>query len=503
MKSFNLRSIKRLVTIFIAILMVVALLSFTSCVKQEKVRPRLVEAQKAPAQKRLGSGQLRIYRLALAATGEYTRYFGGKEKAIAAQLAALDRVNQLYEKELSVRLVLIPDNHKLVFTDPETDPYSVTNANQMMLQNQKTIDSIIGSQNYDIGHLFFVFKKGDGISQNSGVCGNDTKAQGVTGAPDPEGDSFYIDYVAHEMGHQIGAHHTMSNRCQEYPPTAVEPGSGSTIMSYAGICFPNVQKHNDPYFHSVSLEEITGFLTTRGSECAQTSPLPGQWPHIDYMTTAADIPASTPFLLSARASDPDGDDITYCWEQANPGTDVPMPPRSSFTDGPLFRSLSPTSGGDRYFPPLTDLVTGQSPRWQVLPSEDADLKFNLTVRDNAPGGGRITLANSRVIVHKSAGPFQVDNPGETAWTAGEEYQITWSVANTDQAPIACGTVDIVLSSDGGRSFDHYLAAGVPNNGSARVKAPKLESDGAYLMIRAKNNIFFTVTNRAIKLKEKN
>ena len=455
----------------------------------------------APVQRNLGDGHLRIYRLALAATGEYTRFFGGKVEAMAAQTKAVERINELYERDLSIRFEIIPDNHKVVFTDPETDPYVVTNSNQMMLQNQKIIDHIIGSENYDIGHLFFVNKRSDGISENQGVCQNETKAMGVTGAAQPTGDHFYIDYVAHEMGHQIGAHHTMSNRCQQYPKTAVEPGSGSTLMSYAGICFPNVQMHNDPYFHSVNLEEVLPFLVTSGDGCAQRIPVAGHWPHIDKMTQHADIPVSTPFVLMAEASDADGDQITYCWEQMNPSTDVPMPPRSFFTNGPLFRSLPPVFEGKRFFPPLADIVSNRPTLWQVLPSNDATLKFNLTVRDNAAGGGRVTIASAQVNVFKSAGPFQVDAPGETTWKAGSLYQVTWAVAETDKAPINCSTVDILLSANGGKSFDHVLAAGVPNKGTAQVKAPDLESKNVFLMVRPVDNIFFTVTTSPLVIKK--
>ena len=487
-------------------LSVIILMSFNACANRLPIPSNVVPSKfdissaqpkmaLAPIdQKQLGDGRLRIYRLALAATGEYTQYYGSKEKAMAAQIEAIERVNQLYEKELSIKFVIIPDNEKIVFTDPATDPYTVTNANQMMLQNQKTIDAIIGTENYDIGHLFFVHRNGDGISQNSGVCSTENKAQGVTGAAKPEGDAFYIDYIAHEMGHQVGAHHTMSNRCQQYPPTAVEPGSGSTIMSYAGICFPNVQEHNSPYFHSASLEEILGFVTSESSACARDAPVPGHWPHIDRMTSSADIPVSTPFVLSAKASDTDGDDLTYCWEQMNANTDVPMPPRSSFTNGPLFRSFPPSNVGHRYFPLLEDLVTDESPRWQVLPSEDATLRFNLTVRDNAAGGGRITVASSQINVHRSAGPFEIQNPEETTWIAGSEYVITWTVANTDKPPVNCGAVDILLSADGGKTFDYTLASNLPNNGTATIKAPSLESESAFVMVRAVHNIFFTVTN---------
>lgn len=461
----------------------------------------LAQIETGPTQVKLGDGQIHVYRLALAATAEYTTFFGGKKEALAAQMKVVARVNELYGEDLSIRLELIPDNERLIFLDPKTDPYDITNSNQMMMRNQVVIDSIIGTENYDIGHLFFLFKDSDGISENGCICNSETKAQGVTGSATPEGDHFDIDFVAHEIGHQFGAHHVQSNNCQRNDPTAVEPGSGSTVMSYAGICYPNVQKHCDPYFHSVNIEEILTFITIKKSDCGTKEAIAGHWPHIDNMTVTANIPISTPFVLTGEASDADKDEITYCWEQMNHTTNIQMPPVSSFTAGPLFRSFTPNSDGARYFPALEDLTTGESPRWQVLPSKDANLKFNLTVRDNSSKGGHVTIASSTINVFQAAGPFQINAPEDTFWTAGSSYKVTWDLANTDKAPISCSKVDIILSTDGGKTFTQLLADDIANNGSAEIKVPDLTSDKAFLMVRSVDNVFFTVTSAPISIRK--
>jgi subtilisin-like proprotein convertase family protein len=449
---------------------------------------------------------LRTYRLALACTGEYAAYYGGtKEGALAGMVASVNRVNGIYEQELAVRMVLVPQTDALIYLDPATDPYTNDDGLVMLNQNQKTISTIIGEANYDIGHVFST--GGGGIAQRPSVClptnadFNQGKARGVTGLEAPVNDAFNIDYVAHEMGHQFGADHTFNSitgSCgggNRAAFSAYEPGSGTTIMAYAGICGnDNIQPNSDPYFHSRSIDQIVAHITGAGN-CSVNTATGNTPPTVNAGRNYA-IPTRTPFVLTGSATDTDGDALTYSWEQYNIGASGS--PNSPSGDAPIFRFFSPTPSPTRTFPRLSNLINNVQTIGELLPTYGRRLIFRLVARDNRVGGGGIDYDSMTVVVVPNTGPFVVTLPNTpTTWLATAPQQVTWDVANTAAAPINAASVDILLSTDGGLTYPTTLLAGTPNDGTETVTIPASvgNTSSARIRVQATGNIFFDISNQ--------
>ena len=447
-----------------------------------------------------GTCELRTYRLALAATGEYTNFHGGSvANAQAAQATTMNRVNGVFERDIAITMSIIANNDQIIYTNGGSDPYSNGNPGTMINQNQTNCDAVIGNGNYDIGHVFGT--NSGGLAGLGVVCNNSYKARGVTGSGAPIGDPFDIDYVAHEMGHQFGANHTQNNNCNRNNATAIEPGSASTIMGYAGICSPNVQSNSDDHFHGVSLEEMSYEILSGGHTCEQITPLSNNAPTITYTSGNVTIPANTPFSLVATVDDPDGDQILYCWEQID-NTPSTQPPLPSNTDGPNFRSNSPTTDSARYFPNLIDLAAGSSPTWEVLPSVTRTMNFRLTVRDQGLNvAGCNDHADVTITTDAGSGPFVVQYPSASSivWTGLNSETVTWDVAGTNVAPVNCSSVDILLSTDGGLTYPYTLATAVANDGSETINVPNLPSTTARVMVRNANNTFFDISNNNFEI----
>ncbi|MBK6363172.1 MAG: T9SS type A sorting domain-containing protein [Saprospiraceae bacterium] len=448
----------------------------------------------AVIQNRTGDCKLHTFRLALACTGEYANFHGGtKEKVLAAYNTGVTRINMVYRREAGLFFKLVDNVDKLIFLNANSDPYTNDDTSVMLGENQTTVDQIIGKTNYDIGHVFGTGE--GGIASLGSVCSNNRKAQGVTGNPNPVGDGFFIDYVAHEMGHQFGANHTQNNNCNRNNTTAVEPGSGSTIMGYAGICPPDVQNKSNDYFHGISLSEISDFIQNRPT-CGVIEVVGNTRPTLSIEKSTYTIPASTSFFLKGNGQDTENDILTYCWEQMNNQV-AQMPPRATSTTGPMFRSISPSTSPIRYFPDLKNKY-GQ---WEVLPSVARTMNFRGTVRDNSLSAGCTDEINVTVNTIATSSPFLVIKPNidDVIWQVGDTAEVTWNVAGTTSPPVSCSFIDIFLSVDGGSSYPILLAKAVPNNGVAKVIVPNHPSKTARVMVTGSDNIFFDVSNLNFKI----
>jgi Metallo-peptidase family M12B Reprolysin-like len=679
-------------------------------VRGERSAP-LRKAQQPKARKKAARATtdipLRTYRLALLSNPDYATYFGGTDLAVlAAKVTLMNRVNQIYNDDFSVRMLLIDgtDDELNFDTDAEMTgangpcgtspcyPDTLPNLGDIfgpasqfcgvgtLISNDVTLSQVVGGENFDIGHIA-LGNDGGGIAQ-VGAVGNIFKAEGCTGLPTPDGDLYAVDYVAHEMGHQFGGNHTFqgttnpfdNNNCWGDPDdggnanrntaTSVEPGSGSSIMAYAGICrTDDLQRHSDPYFSQRSIDEedayTTGALTVdeqqlvalrsfdangdsftltyngvesvpivrgtnysaAGIKTAVDAILPAGadvtiYPFfqdffgdpipepddlgfvIDFSsgtlagtnvapitltgltggvggkaseeTTGGDgtndgspvattddapvvvappdatIPVRTPFTLTGTATDPQGDPLTYLWEQNDIGTANPINLiNNAKIDGPLFRvfgtaaqvtpegtllyyspgeNVATAADATRTFPDLaqviagnTNAATGSCPAFAVTPAMVAadidpvlrdcyseflptadyapgELNFRLTARDRRGTGGGVGQDDTKLTLAPDSGPFRVTDT-QTGADPGGPLAVTWDVAGTNAPPVGTTAVKISLSYDGGVTFPAVLANSTPNDGAETVTVPATGSTSTgRIKVEAIGNVFFDVSH---------
>ncbi len=447
----------------------------------------------------------RNYSLALACTGEYGQFHGGTiSSVLSAMNTSINRVNSIVEAEMAIRLTLIPDNDDLIFLNGSTDPYTNSNGGAMLSQNQTTIDNIIGSNGYDIGHVFST--GGGGVAYLGSVC-TSFKAGGVTGLPSPIGDPFDVDYVGHEMGHQFGCNHTFNNSCSgnRSSSAAYEPGSGSTIMSYSGICAPNLQTNSDDVYHVHSLIEGTNFLHSGfGNSCSTQISSGNSAPTVSVGGSGFSIPKETPFELNASATDPNpGNTLTYSWEQYNLGAATASGDNNLNNpsgSAPCIRSFAPVSSPTRVIPKVDKLVNNQVSFGEHLPDYSRNMTFKCTVRDNNPGCGGVAVGTKTFSIDASTGPFLVTYPNTSISRPGNsDLTILWDVAGTDGGDVNCANVNIFCSLDGGYTWPHLLAEAVPNTGSATVLLPAVTSSSARIKVKGQGSIFFDISNANFSL----
>jgi hypothetical protein len=435
----------------------------------------------------------RTYRLAMTATGEYTTFFGGIAQAQAQITTTINRVTGIFERDAAIRLNIVAFN---IYTDPTTDPFTNGTSvdNQLLNENQADLDANVGAANYDVGHI--VSQGGTGGFAPGDACVNGQKARGGTSRPNPSGDPFDVDFVAHELGHQFGGSHSFNGTTgscggARSASTAYEPGSGTTVMAYAGICpgsnptgGENVQPNSDDYFHTISFDELTAFREGTGV-CGVQAATGNTPPNVNAGPDVT-IPTATPFTLVASGNDPNGDALTFTWEQFDLGD--PSPPPNN-ANGPLFRSREGGSSPARTFPQLPDILSGAATPWEILPTVNRTMNFRATARDNRAGGGGVNFDS--MVVTVAGAPFQVTAPngGETL-ACGCNTTVTWDVGGGSIVP----NVAILLSSDGGNTFPFVLSASTPNDGSESVTLPCTGTSTARVKLAPVGGAFFDISD---------
>lgn len=454
-------------------------------------------------------------RLALSCVGEYTTYFGGTVAgALGGMNATMTRVNGVMEKDLAIHLNIIANNTAVIYLNANTDPYSGATAGSGGAWNaelQTALTSTIGEANYDIGHLFGASGGGGNAGCIGCVCVDGQKGSGFTSPSNnvPAGDTFDIDYVVHEMGHQLGGNHSFSY-ATEGTGVNVEPGSGSTIMGYAGITSYDVQAHSDAYFTYANIKQIQTNLNTK--TCPVSTPItdnaipvitfPVVTANTSSPSTSFTIPKSTPYILKGLVTDPNGDAMTYTWESidsagstATAANSVASPTKTS---GPNFRSFTPSNSPNRYMPAYASVLTGVlSTQWESVNSGARTSKFVFTARDNhASGNQQTSSAGMTVITSNTIGPFAVtsQNTVGESWAQGATKTITWDVNNANT--LAGSTnVNIKLSIDGGQTFPYTLAADTPNDGTEDIIVPSTPASlTCRLMVEPTGNIYYAINS---------
>lgn len=473
--------------------------------------------------------QLRTYRIAISCTGEYAEAVCAPSpvtlsNTLSAIVTTLNRVNGIYQTELAVKMVLVAAEADVIYTDPDTDPYTGNDEPATLIdESQQVIDSLIGNGNYDIGHTFST--GAGGYASLGVVCSGGSKASGVTGLSDPKGDPFDVDFVSHEIGHEFGATHTYEsneaincggNRTQS---TAFEVGSGTTIMAYAGTCgTDNIQLNSDPYFHSKSYDQIVTYITTDvGSTCPVITSTGNNPPVITMPVSNIKIPKGTPFTLSGAATDPDGDPLTYSWEQwdlTSSSEGSPWNSGDSSTTKPVFKDRVPKTSGSRTFPDMA-VIRANYPanppaamgglKGERLPQVARDIKFRFVARDNRATGGGVAIGGTNGCSSSALfkvrvtddGPFKLTVPNTAVtWLGASTQTVTWNVANTnDVTGINTQNVDILMSTDGGNTYPTVIASSTPNTGSKTITVPNIPTNSSVrFMVRASGNLFFDISD---------
>lgn len=450
------------------------------------------------------AGNRLLFRFAVAATGEYSANHGGTKPTVLSDITtSVNNLNALVGRDMNLQFQLVADNDDIIFLNAGSDPYSPNAAFRMLDSNQAVCDRIIGAANYDLGHVVTHGRFG-GIASSPATCFAGFKGQGYSSNIPSSGPTFDVDYLAHEVGHQLGAPHNFSaTSCFNVRTGALnEPGSGTTIMCYAGTCSgaDNVEGNSEAMYHSINIADYASYVSSPFFGACPTSVPTGNSLPVANAGGNVTIPRNTPFQLVGSATDGNNPgDLTYSWEQIDGGgSETAGSPSPDSTNNALFRTFLPQTTPIRTFPNIADLASGATTRWEVLPDTGRTMNFSLIVRDNftflGASTGDIDTDDIAVTVDNTSGPFEVTYPtGGESLSAGFSYTITWNVAGSaGYAP----NVAIELSDDGGLTYPYTLLASTPNDGSELIIMPGLVSSTSRIRVRSagSGHFFFDISD---------
>jgi subtilisin-like proprotein convertase family protein len=454
--------------------------------------------------------QLKIYRFAVGCTGTFAQDNGGtQETALAAVIEYSNWTSSIMERDIALRLQVTAESENLIFINPDTDPFQQTDILGILTEAGPVINGFVGGVNkYDVGHIYTRYQGGSALGVAGGLtCVNASKANGVSGGfPSIDYGGPFVGVIGQEVGHQMSGGHTW-NRCGDDSGraggSAFEPGSGTTIMSYAGSCgADNIQSDMDLYYHAGSIEEIQFFYNfLLGNECGTLTETTNHRPEVTHnYQNGFFIPKETPFFLDGSATDIDGDSLSYVWEQMDLGPSCPL--TAPVGNAPLFRTIPPTNNTKRFFPKISTVVNNSTDLTEQLPKINRDMTFRLSARDNKPAEGGTGWKDVEFRATNEAGPFLVTYPNTTTveWLQGEFVSVTWDVANTDGALVNCKKVNIYLSTNNGSSWPLLLAEGVVNDGAHTIQVPNnIVTTNARIVVAAADNIFYDMSNAKFKI----
>ncbi|MEM0962289.1 MAG: reprolysin-like metallopeptidase [Bacteroidota bacterium] len=435
---------------------------------------------------------LQTFRFAVATRGEYTAQRGGTvEAGLSAVVRSVNRVAAIFERDLAVSFQLVAQNDDIIFTDGATDPYD-TSGGELLGQNQEVIDSRIGSQNYDIGHLLST-TDGGGLAVLRSACDSSIKA-GSWSDVGSETTAFDLLVFPHELGHQLGAPHAWTLLSDgSVDGSGFEPGPGYTIMSY-----PHFATYRPPgerigtHFHAGSIDLMANWVWTGSGRCGSVSATGNDVPIVNVPEVEIDMPAGAFFTLEGSATDESGTSLTYTWEQMD-----------RYGDGsgavPRFRVFDPGPATSRTFPDLERTLSGNPYPDEAFLDQTATYTFQLSARDNVIGGGAIGEATVRINADASEGLFQIaGGDRRVVYTPGSQAEVRWNVAGSDGGTVDAQLVDVMLSMDNGVTWT-TVGERVSNDGSHPVTIPDTPTREGRFMVRPVGKRFFALSQVAFEI----